>query len=80
MSLHEIKGIARPGLLLDMWRQIGVWLCGKSRPRSNALHLEEMPESQLQDIGFCDGRQTRYGLPHKTAFDAARDAMLRRSL
>jgi hypothetical protein len=80
MSLHEIKGMVRPGLLLDIWRQIGVWLGGKSRPRSNALHLEEMSGSQLQDIGFCDGRQTRHGLPHKTAFDAARDAMLRRPL
>jgi hypothetical protein len=80
MSLHEIRGAIRPGLLHDVWRKIGVWLGAKSRSRSNPLHLDEMPGSQLQDIGLCDGRRARHGLPQKTAFDAARDAMLRRSL
>jgi hypothetical protein len=56
-------------------------IVNSQRVHSNRLDLEEMPASQQKDIGLGDGRTPRGHYPAQpTAFDAARDIVLRRSL
>lgn len=52
----------------------------KRKPPMNSLHVDEMTDRQMSDIGMIDGRHEKPQASRRTAFDAARTHFIGRGL